>query len=396
MAKKIVFNLSSKISIDALIFIVALVIATITYQASIAESKEEVLVKATHEANVVIALSSGYIRAYSEYEAKYAKGILPNPAIFRAHALALADLASLLDGSIMSEVVGFPGKSVNSKPLDDELKNRMYELQTSTTPRLLSSTYMNNGTTIHRSVWPFYATDNTCVHCHNAQLNLSGENRWKVGDLMGAQIVERNIQRELQRSEYRSYLIASLVFFIVLAVSYCFKFIWRQYYLTQELKTLATTDALTGCINRREMYTRITQQRNPISGAILMIDIDHFKKINDTYGHSAGDGVIRDLVAKIQSYIHKDDWVARVGGEEFLIWLEHKDFQTALEMAKKLRFMVEKSAFNYKHNQIFYTISIGIVTIDKKHANEFDDWISLADNRLYQAKDNGRNCIVSD
>lgn len=376
------------------LFIFASVVAVFSYQFVFSKGNTNIMSDATHEGRLVIGLSQGFVLAYSDFEAEFASGLLPNPALFRSHALDRADLKTLFGGSLSSEVVGFPGKSIRREPTDSDMRRQMESLLISSERTLVTSVFTKNDETIHRSIWPFYAIDNTCVNCHNETQGLSGEDRWKLGDLMGAQVVEKNIKPEQQALKRDSLGISVLIFFAVFALSYCVALFTRQIFLTKELQMLATTDAMTGCINRREMYKRINHLQGPVSGAVLMLDIDKFKAINDAYGHAAGDLVIKSLSELVQRILGKDDWVARMGGEEFLIWLNNASSKDALSLAESIRQQVESLSVKGSESDIQYTVSIGLHVAKELPSSKFKEWVDLADQRLYQAKEAGRNRIV--
>ncbi|WOD08534.1 GGDEF domain-containing protein [Marinomonas sp. GJ51-6] len=125
-----------------------------------------------------------------------------------------------------------------------------------------------------------------------------------------------------------------------------------------------------------------------------MLDIDKFKAINDAYGHAAGDLVIKSLSELVQRILGKDDWVARMGGEEFLIWLNNATSKDALSLAESIRQQVESLSVKGSESDIQYTVSIGLHVAKELPSFKFKEWVDLADQRLYQAKEAGRNRIV--
>jgi diguanylate cyclase (GGDEF)-like protein len=378
-----------------IVFVLASLIALFTYYSVSNQNRIDIMANATNQGGLVIKLTQGFVRAYSDFEAQYASGLLPNPAIYRTHALNLTDLNSLFGGSLSSEVIGFPNKSIKREPTDELMKRQMLTLQASSERNMKLSTFEQDGKTIQRALWPFYATDKTCINCHNAMQNLTGDEQWKLGDLMGAQIVEKNIGPELKKAHHETLLLSILMFFGVIAVLYCFIFLFRQVFLSRELKKLASTDAMTGCINRREIYDRVAKLKVNVSGAILMLDIDKFKSINDNYGHPAGDEVIRLFSEKIHLLMRRKDWVARMGGEEFLIWLSDVTPEQALNTAERLRKETELSCLTWHEKHIQYTVSIGLYVFHDESPTHFDSWVNSADKKLYQAKNQGRNRVVS-
>ncbi|MDN2663872.1 diguanylate cyclase [Psychromonas sp. 14N.309.X.WAT.B.A12] len=378
-----------------IIFILAILSAISSYYLFSQQHRETTISAASNEGGLVIKLSHGFVRAYSDFEAQYASGLLPNPALFRAHALKLTDLNSLFGGSLASEVVGFPGKAVRLEPKDDLMREQMTALQTHKDKKMKTSLFIRDGQTILRSVWPFYAKDSTCVNCHNKILGLTGSEQWKVGDLMGAQVVEKNIQQQLKDVSNEALLLSILIFLTVITVLYCFIFIRHQILLAKQLKTLANTDPMTGCMNRRNMYNKINNIEENVSGAILILDIDKFKKVNDNYGHAAGDVVIQTIAKCIKSEVRDSDWTARIGGEEFLIWLHNVSKTQAENIAESIRQQIESVVIEYQQKTIQCTASIGLYAFEDDSPTHFNTWFSNADALLYEAKSNGRNKVVS-
>lgn len=161
------------------------------------------------------------------------------------------------------------------------------------------------------------------------------------------------------------------------------------------LSVLAYTDYLTGIMNRR-MFKEIseryfqTAQKNDLSLTFLLLDLDHFKKINDTYGHQVGDQLLIRFVETIEKILTKSDIFARIGGEEFAILLSQVDSDDAYILAEKIRKEVEKITINYEGQNVFVTTCIGI-TQNSKTDSSFDDIFSRSDMALYKAKKEGRN-----
>lgn len=167
------------------------------------------------------------------------------------------------------------------------------------------------------------------------------------------------------------------------------------------LQTLATTDALTGLMNRRETMrmgedevARAVRYRTPLS--LMMLDIDHFKRVNDTWGHPTGDRAIQALAQAMLSVVREHDVVGRYGGEEFLILLPHTDAQAVNTVAERLRALVESSTqvLSDQGETVRFTVSIGVATQTDK-AESLARLIALADNALYQAKAEGRNRVIA-
>jgi len=159
----------------------------------------------------------------------------------------------------------------------------------------------------------------------------------------------------------------------------------------------ARTDELTGLSNRRDMQHRINAefsryQRSGHHFSVALIDLDLFKRVNDDYGHDAGDQVLKDFAALMQSLIRQTDVAARWGGEEFLILLPDTSLLPALTLAERLRQKVAKQEFSFAGKVMPVTMSAGVCSIAK--AGSVDDLLKQADLYLYSAKESGRNRIA--
>jgi diguanylate cyclase (GGDEF)-like protein len=163
--------------------------------------------------------------------------------------------------------------------------------------------------------------------------------------------------------------------------------------------TLAMQDDLTGLNNRRSIQQVLTQQialarRSQRSLALLLIDIDHFKQINDTHGHLSGDKALRDVAVCLRERLRAQDMVGRWGGEEFIAILPDTDAAGAQALAEALRVATEQAGFSsINDHPIPMTISIGLHVLELSSGNQRDDMIGAADRALYQAKQNGRNRV---
>jgi len=125
-----------------------------------------------------------------------------------------------------------------------------------------------------------------------------------------------------------------------------------------------------------------------------MFDIDHFKKVNDTYGHLAGDFILKELCALLSKLVRREELMARYGGEEFVIALPETALTTATTLAEKARRMVERHDFMFAETRIPLTISLGCAELSPMAADP-TNFIREADERLYDAKHKGRNCVVA-
>jgi diguanylate cyclase (GGDEF)-like protein len=169
----------------------------------------------------------------------------------------------------------------------------------------------------------------------------------------------------------------------------------------EKLQHLASIDSLTGAYNRRYFCDELNKlwsfsQRTGAPLSLLLIDVDHFKMINDTYGHQAGDECLIHLVTILKSNAHRvTDCLARYGGEEFVILLAGTELDNAVSLAEKIRSQLESSPVNWEDKEIPLTISIGLSTGDfeERGKDSQEVFIARADKALYKAKNSGRNRV---
>lgn len=167
--------------------------------------------------------------------------------------------------------------------------------------------------------------------------------------------------------------------------------------LAQKIYEGATRDALTGALNRRSFFELLERefssarrQRAPLS--LAMVDVDHFKSVNDTYGHPAGDAVLQQLAERLRENLRIEDAMGRYGGEEFALLLRHTGLDGALLVAERIRLKVAETPFSLADRNLPVTVSIGVATWT---AGEQEHLLRLADEALYEAKESGRNCVRS-
>jgi diguanylate cyclase (GGDEF)-like protein len=157
-------------------------------------------------------------------------------------------------------------------------------------------------------------------------------------------------------------------------------------------------DGLTEAYNKRYFVefldrelARCARYRRPVS--LVMFDLDHFKQINDTHGHLAGDYVLRELARRLRSRIRKEELLARYGGEEFIALLPEAGHEGAMDFAEQIRRLVEREPFVFEEDTIALTISVGVATVSGQ-AMDPVQFVKLADDNLYRAKRGGRNRVV--
>ena len=169
----------------------------------------------------------------------------------------------------------------------------------------------------------------------------------------------------------------------------------------KELYKMAVIDAVTGVYNKRffserfkEEFSHARRTAHPLS--LMMIDVDHFKKTNDTYGHLAGDFALAHLANLVKAMIRNEDVLARYGGEEFAVILRNADEGGAYPLAERIRKKIEKNPLEFEGQTIAMTISIGIASLKENNTGTPEALIALADQMLYLSKQHGRNRTSSE
>ncbi|MBI5468433.1 MAG: diguanylate cyclase [Deltaproteobacteria bacterium] len=184
------------------------------------------------------------------------------------------------------------------------------------------------------------------------------------------------------------------------------KSLLRTRFLLDELKEkntllarLAVTDELTGLYNRRHFFETVKEQmalglRHNFKIACMLMDIDHFKKINDTHGHIAGDDVLRKIGALLNSCKREGELLARFGGEEFIMCLFNTDSASVLRAAERFRHLIKSFEFSSSHHpNLHVTVSIGVAIYPQASIITIDELIRAADSALYRSKVDGRDKV---
>lgn len=166
----------------------------------------------------------------------------------------------------------------------------------------------------------------------------------------------------------------------------------------KELYKMAVIDALTGAYNKRYFEERVQEEfsycfRNKVPLSLVMFDIDHFKNINDTYGHPTGDFVLSRIAALSKTIIRNEDILARYGGEEFIIILKATEAEGALALSERLRRLIEETEFEFEGRKIHVTISVGVTSLMGQNFANWETMLGLADTLLYKSKNAGRNRV---
>jgi diguanylate cyclase (GGDEF)-like protein len=167
--------------------------------------------------------------------------------------------------------------------------------------------------------------------------------------------------------------------------------------LNKKLENMATTDSLTGVLNRGRFFETaqrllVLGQRQKSTTCLVLMDLDNFKSINDTFGHFSGDQVLIHFTQTIQTFLRKSDLVGRLGGEEFGIFLNNTKIDDAFMLANKLRKAIANATLEIDGKTITYTVSLGVESSEPEEES-IDDMFKRADVKLFSAKDKGRNRV---
>jgi diguanylate cyclase (GGDEF)-like protein len=176
----------------------------------------------------------------------------------------------------------------------------------------------------------------------------------------------------------------------------------RHFQRFSSVKNMAIYDTLTGLHNRRYFEERLEGETQKCFGSnipltLVMVDIDFFKKVNDTFGHTEGDQVLCKVASLMKASVRKKDTVARYGGEEFILILPETRLEESFVIAERIRRLVENTLFDVGRAQINLTLSMGISNFPSHRVNSKEELTEMADHALYDAKRGGRNrvCIFT-
>lgn len=247
-----------------------------------------------------------------------------------------------------------------------------------------------------RGVWHFrllrpMILKKRCLSCHTSHTVD------EIGSMVGAVSIDLDVTRDQQAHEQTTaFLLASHIGFWGLGVVGIAIGAWRWRQLLQKLQRLATHDPLTGLYNRRELMGRLDAEckraiRYGTGLAVMMLDVDHFKQVNDHYGHRAGDEVLRRLAKLLHSEARCNDTLARYGGEEIVVLCPNTDLETAMGIAERIRASAMNMSISTARGELQVTVSIGVVA--HPPVDSVETLLERADSAMYQAKEAGRNRV---
>jgi diguanylate cyclase (GGDEF)-like protein len=314
--------------------------------------------------------------------------ILKNPAMATREISELASEERIFSFNITSL------KPINPKNSPDAFETEALKdfqtINTSEAYRLITE----GDESVFRYIIPLLVKK-SCLKCHGAQ-------GYKVGDIRGG--ISVSIPASDIINQIRTSKIYIVVFAISLLIALTLIILFISNQLISELRNaekrlyeMATRDFLTGLLNRREGLRRFREEisksrRNNQPLTAIILDIDHFKNVNDTYGHLVGDKVLQHLADTLMPVLRDYDIFCRYGGEEFFLILPNTELNTGIEIAERLRSRIEVSKYLIdRETAVTMTISLGVAQLAE---NEKDNsLIYRVDQALYNAKENGRNRV---
>jgi diguanylate cyclase (GGDEF)-like protein len=251
----------------------------------------------------------------------------------------------------------------------------------------------NNRESVYRYMAPLIFEDR-CNKCHAFQNLTVGDIRGGISINIPMGLVNKKLQENRLFTITSSLLILSVLFAFLFVLSR--KFMYELNSAESKLVQMATIDDLTKLSNRKVGLERLGEEvskheriQTPLS--CLLADIDHFKLINDTHGHQAGDTVLAAVAETFQTNCRNYDIICRYGGEEFLVVLPSTNLGSALKVAEKIRTNISEMKVEHNGATIKTTISIGVAQLQTDDQEDMNTFIKRADEALYRAKDSGRN-----
>ncbi len=258
-----------------------------------------------------------------------------------------------------------------------------------------SSAYESSGDEVYFRYMAPLVTEKSCLVCHAQQ-------GYKEGDVRGGISVTSSATEtadKIQESRFFLMLAAALIVLLILTIIYLVARSFIKELKTAETKLveMATQDFLTGLLNRRETFRRLDEElqrsrRLAVPFSVLLLDLDHFKQVNDIHGHSAGDLVLQTVASVLRRGVRPYDLCCRHGGEEFLVVLPETALTGAAGIAERLRSEIEQQVISLPDGQTLQvTASIGAAALAGDET--IDQLIIRADEAMYQAKQSGRNRV---
>ena len=345
------------------------------------------------EAESVFAISNSYVSLYSQLREQSEQTNLPVPFTYRAMVTESFNAEKNSPEHFEALMVGMPDSYIETPPTDEHMGNVLQSLQAAPGSNYSGVIDLRGSATL-RTMYPAIADEQTCVDCHNTQVGQDAP--FKLGDMLGAYVIDREVQNFKSRHINYGWFTALLTF-IALTAGYV---VWVQNRTlklqARQLTAMAESDSLTGCLNHRGLRQRemTLLDRAARNTAVLSIDIDHFKRINDAFGHEIGDEVLTRFAHTVRGELGENDVFSRIGGGEFLVYLVQVDEGLAREIAARICRKVTGIKMSPGGTEINLTVSIGGMHIAQNLSGSFRSFNKIVDASLYKAKRQGRNQVV--
>lgn len=241
-------------------------------------------------------------------------------------------------------------------------------------------------------------SDQSCVDCHNAH-PASAKRDWQVGEVRAVLAV--NIDNQQQAKSSTLIVISYIIYFLLFLCAVVILYLLNQQQRLDSTIEEANTDKLTGLYNRNYVnnylipqFVSITHGRSYNGVALMLIDFDHFKLVNDEFGHDVGDQCLVEMSAVLKEQLRDRDIAIRWGGEEFMIFIPDVSEQHLIAISERIRLAVAN--YRFTDNNLTKTVSIGVCCVREIEDPDFYAVVKTADNALYSAKAAGRNIVVMD
>ncbi len=309
---------------------------------------------------------------------------LRNPAIMTRELSEYADK----DGLYTFRITSLKLTNPHNKP--DAFEEDALRRFEGGSAREVYQTEKINGRTYFRYMAPLYVEED-CQQCHRKQ-------NYAIGDVRGGisiTLEAEDLQKKLRFNTFSIVVFGIVATVTLLALIYYFtaKLIKKLADARMKIEKIAITDELTGLFNRRHLLSRFTEEFEQVKRlttnlSCILVDIDHFKSVNDRFGHLQGDAVLKGISQHLRTMVRAYDIVGRYGGEEFLIILPGTNIEQAWNFAERTRMKVKEETIA----NVTITVSMGVTCIQEGD-NSIDALIKRADNALYAAKNAGRDRV---
>ena len=345
-------------------------------------------------AGALNSLTDSAIITYAQTRLRSGADELPLPSTYFSHTSKHFNENYSGDAHYYVSMVGPPGRYIVTPPSDQELHAVFESMEDGKVESVYAATLDTPDDKIQRFFYPVTARNPACVDCHNKIQNL--DRPWELGDVLGGLVIERSILDVARDAVALATLVGSLVSIMLFLGLQALQLHRDLQLRVLQLKKQADRDSLTGCLNRRALDAVIAKTSSAAheSAAVLFLDLDHFKRINDEHGHAVGDQVLVWFSATVRGMLRPNDSLVRSGGEEFTLYMPDVTEADAQRVAQRICDQVGASEQQFGQARLRVTVSIGGVHTSRSPGLAFKAYEKVADALLYTAKSNGRNQVA--